>query len=492
VAGGPARGAPLMLAPAVAFVDLETTGGTPTRDRVTEIGIVRVADGKLVDEWSSLVNPECSIPEDIQVLTGITNAMVRGAPAFSAIFRDVRERLEGHLFVAHNARFDYGFLKNEFRRLEVPFTAEVLCTVRLSRRLYPEASGHGLDTVLARHGLAGLFDDAATAPRTGRHSALGDARAIWRFVQAIHRERGADELAAAVRRLLKTPSLPPQLSPDALEGLPEGPGVYRFYGVNDLPLYIGKSVNLRDRIRSHFSSDHASANDIRLSGEIRRIEVDETAGELGALLREARLVKDLLPLHNHRLRRKANACFVRLPDLRSPPETLAAGDIDWDSRDPREALYGPFATKRHVKELLESLASANGLCWRELGWEKRGGPCFARQVRRCRGACIGEETPQMHHLRLATALLPWRVLDWPWSGRAVVRERHPDGRFEEAHVFDRWRHLGSARDEQALADLLESRCSVEFDPDIYRIVRSFIEKHPSAARAAPAVAAFAD
>ena len=481
-----------MLAPAVAFVDLETTGGTPTRDRVTEIGIVRVAGGKVVDEWSSLVNPECSIPEDIQVLTGITNAMVRGAPTFSTLHREVRERLEGHLFVAHNARFDYGFLKNEFRRLEVPFTAEVLCTVRLSRRLYPEAAGHGLDAVVARHGLAGLFDDAGAPPRTGRHSALGDARAIWHFVQAVHRERGAEELAAAVRRLLKTPSLPPQLPPDALEGLPEGPGVYRFYGVNDLPLYIGKSVNLRDRIRSHFSSDHASPNDIRISGEIRRIEVDETAGELGALLHEARLVKELLPLHNHRLRRKATACFVRLPDLRSPPETLAAADIDWDSRDPREALYGPFATKRHVKDLLESLASANGLCWRQLGWEKRGGPCFARQVKRCRGACIGEETPQMHHLRLATALLPWRVLEWPWSGRAVVRERHPDGRFEEAHVFDRWRHLGSARDEGSLADLLESRRPVEFDPDIYRILRAFIEKHPSSVRAAPVASAFAD
>jgi DNA polymerase-3 subunit epsilon len=481
-----------MLAPAVAFVDLETTGTTPTGDRITEIGIVRVVDGELADEWSSLVNPECSIPEDIQALTGITNAMVRGAPSFSAIHREVRERLDGHLFVAHNARFDYGFLKNEFRRLEVAFTAEVLCTVRLSRRLYPEAAGHGLDAIVARHGLAGLFDDAAAAPRTGRHSALGDARAVWRFVQAIHRERGADEVAAAVRRLLKTPSLPPQLPPDALEGLPEGPGVYRFYGVNDLPIYVGKSVNLRDRIRSHFSSDHASSNDIRLSGEIRRIEVDETAGELGALLREARLVKELLPLHNQRLRRKANACFVRLPDLYQPPEVLKSGDIDWDARDPRETLYGPFATKRHVRDLLEALAAESGLCWRQLGWEKRGGPCFARQVKRCRGACIGEETPEMHHLRLATALLPWRVLDWPWSGRAIVRERHPDGRFEEAHVFDRWRHLGSARDERALADLLESRCPAEFDPDIYRILRAFIEKHPASVRAAPVVAAFAD
>ncbi len=136
--------------------------------------------------------------------------------------------------------------------------------------------------------------------------------------------------------------------------------------------------------------------------------------------------------------------------------------------------------------MLEALAAEHGLCWRQLGWEKRGGPCFARQVKRCRGACIGEETPQMHHLRLATAMAPWRVADWPWPGRAVVRERHPDGRFEEAHVFDRWRHVGTARDEEALAALLETRADDDFDPDIYRIVRAFIEKHPGAVRAVPA------
>src|ERR1043166_6189693 len=123
-----------MFADSIAFVDLETTGTVATRDRITEIGIVRVEGGELAEEWHSLVNPECSIPGEIQALTGITNDMVRDAPTFAELRREVNERLEGHLFVAHNARFDYGFLKNEFRRVEVPFTADVLCTVRLSRR----------------------------------------------------------------------------------------------------------------------------------------------------------------------------------------------------------------------------------------------------------------------------------------------------------------------------------------------------------------------
>jgi len=254
--------------------------------------------------------------------------------------------------------------------------------------------------------------------------------------------------------------------------------VYRFYGVNDLPIYIGKSVNLRDRIRSHFSGDYRSSNDVRISSEIRRIEVEETAGELGALLKEARLVKELLPLHNYRLRRKLNACFVRLPDLRSPPEVLKAKDIDWSAREcGAEALYGPFATKAHVKALLEQLAGDEGLCWRQLGWEKRGGPCFARQVRKCRGACLGEETPEQHNLRLATALAPYRVADWPWPGRVAIRERNPDRALEEAHVFERWSHLGTARSEDDLMELAQARAEIDFDPDIYRILVSYIAKH---------------
>ena len=475
-----------MFAPAIAFIDLETTGTTPTGDRITEIGIVRVEDGQLIEEWSSLVNPECTIPEEIQALTGITNAMVRGAPTFAQLAREVRERLEDHVFVAHNARFDYGFIKNEFRRLEVPFTADVLCTVRLSRKLYPEAVGHSLDALIARHGLEDAVAGDAQS-RTGRHSALGDARVLWRFVQRLYREKEVPDIVAAVRRLLKIPSLPPQLDPGVLEGLPEGPGVYRFYGVNDLPLYIGKSVNLRDRVRSHFSSDHRSANDIRLSGEIRRIEVEECAGELGALLREARLVKELLPLHNHKLRRKLNACFVRLPELSAAPEILLNKDIDWGERGAgAESLFGPFAARLNVRKLLEELAHEHGFCWRQLGWEKRGGPCFARQVKKCRGACIGEESPAQHNLRLATALAPWRVADWPWPGRIAVRERHPDGRFEEAHVFDRWCHVGTARTQDDLQALADTSIEVEFDPDVYKILHTFIARHRAAVQVIPA------
>ncbi|TMH02528.1 MAG: 3'-5' exonuclease [Betaproteobacteria bacterium] len=155
-----------------AFVDLETTGMTASDDRVTEVGIVRIEGGHAA-EWSSLVNPDCSIPAAIQALTGISNAMVAKAPRFAEIASEVAARIAGCVFVAHNARFDYGFLKHEFGRLGQAFTAKVLCTVKLSRRLLTDATRHNLDSLIERHRL----------PSRDRHRALGDARILWAFVQ---------------------------------------------------------------------------------------------------------------------------------------------------------------------------------------------------------------------------------------------------------------------------------------------------------------------
>jgi DNA polymerase-3 subunit epsilon len=292
--------------------------------------------------------------------------MVRGAPPFARVADEVVARTAGALFVAHNARFDYGFLKHAFARLQRRFSTRVLCTVRLSRRLFPHEPSHSLDSVIARHGLA----------VDGRHRALGDARALWTFIQTLYRDLAPEAIEAAARRVLKTPSLPPQLPPDVLDGLPEAPGVYRFYGLNALPLYIGKSTNLRERVGAHFSADYRSATDQRLSAEIQRIEFEETAGEIGALLREAALVKAMLPAHNHALRRKTDSGVLVLPSSPGPPAFVLAAAVE-----PAELAgkFGPFASRRHARATLASLASEHQLCWKALGLEKRLGPCFARR-----------------------------------------------------------------------------------------------------------------
>ena len=191
-----------MFAPSVAFVDLETTGTSAGADRVTEVGIVRVDDGARVSEWSSLVDPQRSIPNGVQAMTGITNAMVAGAPTFGQIASEIAERLAGCVFVAHNARFDYGFLKQEFGRLGKAFHAKV--------RLHGQAVAPPVSR--SRPAQPGRGDRAPSLPVSDRHRALGDARVLLAFIQTIYREQTAEIVDAAIARMLKAPSLPPQLA----------------------------------------------------------------------------------------------------------------------------------------------------------------------------------------------------------------------------------------------------------------------------------------
>jgi DNA polymerase-3 subunit epsilon len=451
-----------LFAPALAFVDLETTGMDPARDGITEVAIVRVAADPnggepSVDAWSTLVDPGHPIPPAIQALTGITDAMVKGAPSFAAIAGEVERRTAGAVFVAHNARFDYGFLKHAFARLGRTYSARVLCTVKLSRRLFPDAASHSLDAVIERHGLA----------VAGRHRALGDAGALWSFVVALYDHLPPELIEDASKRVLKMPSLPPHLPRDAIDALPESPGVYRFYGLNAHPLYVGKSKNLRERVAAHFSSDYRNATDQRLSAEIRRIEFETTAGEIGALLREAMLIKALLPAHNHGLRRKAEAVLIELPGQPGPPRLLEAAGLDPADLPGR---YGPFSSRRAARETLRHLAGEHALCWTALGLEKRSGPCFARQVRRCAGACVGAEPAESHHARLAAALAAHRIPSWPHAGPVALREHDPLTGRTDLHVLADWCWLGTVSDEGALAALLDAPPRPEFDPDIARLL----------------------
>lgn len=446
----------------IACIDVETTGTSPQGDRITEIAVVEMTPDGAVSEWSTLLNPQTRIPEYIERLTGITNRMVEDAPAFPDIAADLRERLEGRLFVAHNARFDYAFVKNEFQRIRESFHADTLCTVRLSRKLYPQHPKHNLDSLIERLGIR--VED--------RHRALADARVLVSFLRQAVQEHDVAVLRRAVDLVMARPALPPHLPEGLLDNLPDSPGVYLFYGDNDVPLYVGKSTSLRSRVLSHFAGDHRSTKEMRLSQQIKRIDWRETAGELGALLLEARLVKDLQPIHNRRLRRKSELCSWQMIDAAGGGRTLAlryAADLDFG----RAAdLYGLFISRRQALEALRSLAAVHDLCLIQLGLEKpargRTAPCFGHQLGRCRGVCVGREAPVRHDLRLLDALAKLKLKTWPYGGPVGIREVF--GEREELHLVDNWCYLGTARDEAELADLLSGSTRPVFDLDTYKIL----------------------
>ena len=450
-----------MTAPTLAFVDLETTGATATRDRITEIGIIEVDEDGSVREWQQLVNPGTRIPPFIEQLTGISNELVAAAPAFADVADETLRRLEGRLFIAHNARFDYGFLKNEFKRLGVTFRAPVLCTVKLSRTLFPEHKRHNLDSLIERHNLA---TDA-------RHRALADAQLIRQFWQKIHVDRSNDEIEAALKAQNARPSLPPHLDAGIVDELPDTPGVYLFYADNNLPLYVGKARDIRQRVLSHFSADHASAREMNLAQQVRRIDWIETAGEIGALLKEAVLVKQLQPTHNRQLRRNDDICTWTLVDegngwLR--PELVGARDLDFGIH---ASCYGLFKSAREAGAVLRALAAEHNLCDALLGLEKTapGKPCFGYQIKRCSGACVGNEPPTKHTLRLVGALARLKLVSWPLNGPALIREG------DEAHLIDAWRYLGTARSDEELY-ALRAAGRPQFDRDTYKILVKYVAK----------------
>jgi DNA polymerase-3 subunit epsilon len=453
----------------LAFVDIETTGGPAQRESITEIGIVQV-DEDGVREWSTLVRPDARIPDYIQRLTGIDDDMVADAPRFAEIADAVFDRLDGRLFVAHNARFDHGHLRAAFRRAGLDIRPQVLCTVKLSRRLFPDHRHHSLDHLIERHDLV-VAD---------RHRALGDAQLLWQFWQKIHDHLPPGQVEATVRALTGHPSLPPYLDPEQIADLPDTPGVYLFYGERgagttngELPLYIGKSTRLRSRVLSHFATDQSSDRELSLSQQVRHIEWIATAGEIGALLKEAELVKRLQPTHNRQLRRNHDLCAWRLDtDMIGDwqLELVHAADLDFGRRDD---LYGFFRTRREATNRLRALARDHALCPPLLGLDKppQGTRCFDFQLKRCRGACHGGESPQAHALRLIEALHALKVEHWSWPGPIGLREG------EAIHVVDGWRWLGTATDEVMLADILEAGRPA-FDLDTYKILVKAVKRLP--------------
>jgi len=445
------------------ILDVETTGANPVYDRVTEVGLIEVECGRRVAEWSTLVNPGTRIPPAIQSLTGITDDMVALAPSFAEIAQHLLGQLEGKLLVAHNARFDYGFLRNEFRRAGLRYSSRVLCTVKLSRRLFPHESRHNLDALMARHGLA----------CESRHRALGDARAVCMLVDRWRREIAPGTVASAVDALVRAPAAPAGLAEGALDDIPEMPGVYLFYGENGAVLYVGKSINLRSRVLAHFAGDHRDARDMKIAQQVKRVEWIETAGELGALIEESRLVKKLAPVYNRRLRRAAELCawHWRVEEMLDAPRLVNADDLE---RVRFDNLHGLFRSRSAALEALREIATAHQLCPIVLGLERGKGPCFAHQLKRCRGACVGKETRAQHALRLGAALAQLRMRPWPFKGRIGVLEN--GAARGEIIVLDRWCYLGTVRSEAELGELQGGRPPAVFDLDTYKILTRFFAR----------------
>lgn len=418
-----------------AIIDLETTGGQPAQDRITEIAIF-IHDGeKVVDQFDTLINPGRSIPFFITQLTGINDEMVRDAPKFHEVARKVVEMTEGCVFVAHNVRFDYSFLKKEFGDLGYNYSRKTLCTVRLSRSLMPGQPSYSLGKLCQNIGI----------PLQGRHRAAGDAAATAilfdRLLKISQQEEAltqpglspADTLAAvdanapagrrpvpaqaapvaaatklpsarkvkAVQEAIRTALLPPNITPEKVAALPHEAGVYYFHDEQGEVIYVGKSINIYKRIQQHFAVDYKSRKSIEFKNSISDITWELTGSELVALLYESHEIKRLKPLYNRKLRRSVFPAGIFLRTDEQGYKHLYYGRADDHAEShPLIALGNQFK----AKGFLFHKVSKFNLCQKLCDLYKTQGACFDYQVHRCKGACLGLEPPEEYNQRVEEAI----------------------------------------------------------------------------------------
>ncbi len=418
------------------LLDLETTGGKSTHHRIIEIGLLVIEQGEVIERWQSFIDPQTSLPPFIQRLTGIAPSMLRGAPTFDQVAEKLLGLLQGRTLVAHNARFDYGFLKNEFERAGISYNAKPLCSVKFSRSLYPQFKRHGLDQIIQRFQLS----------IENRHRALDDAEMIHGFFLKSSALFPEEEIAATCASLLKNPALPPLLKASDIKKLPACAGVYYFYDASGVLLYVGKSVHIRNRVMSHFSQDHKNPKDLQINSKLAQISFDRTPTDFGAQIRESNQIKALSPLYNRRLRKTKKLYQYRCEEDRNGYQRIAIEAVEMDS-DIADERFGLFRSPRQASKRIEKLADQYFLCHKLLGLESSGGPqrqqpCFRAQLKKCFGACHGAESAQLYNQRVEAALKNYQIAMWPYPGAIMIEERDMQQPEQVAfHVVHNWRYL---------------------------------------------------
>lgn len=453
-----------MLPKKLAFVDLETTGARSFYDRIIEIGIVRVENNKIVKTYNSLLNPQTHLPHEIEILTGIHSNDLVSAPTFADVKDEVLEMLDDCVFVAHNVRFDYSFLKSEFLRYGEAFRMKHFCTVKLSRALFPQYPRHNLDAIIER------FQFACK----NRHRAFDDAKILFDFYSLIQKKLPLDIVEHAVNFVLKKPSLPPKLTQETIDTLPDLPGVYIFYGENDVPLYVGKSKNIRERVLSHFSADIRSTTEMNISQQIERIETKITAGELGALFTESSLIKQMLPIYNKRLRLKKELVVLKKFITDDGYNSITMETLTVINPKDLDSFVGFYRSRKQAKEYLASLCKEYSLCEKLLGLEKTKTACFGYRLALCKGACIKDEQPLFYNLRFTTAFFKTKLLPWPFPGPITIKEENPFTNVTDYFLVDKWCYIGKVTMDPEGNKIKKLEEQQLFDLDVYKILRRFM------------------
>jgi len=371
-----------------AVVDIETTGLSPHWERITEIAVIVHDGNQVVEEFSTLINPERLIPSYITKLTGISNSMVEDAPRFCEIARKIVEMTEGKIFVAHNASFDYNFIRAEFNQLGYEYSRKTLCTVKLSRKLIPGKRSYSLGNICAEMGIR----------NNESHRASGDAKATVKLLEHLLRIEGQQGISFGDISALPFKDLNPLLKKECIEKLPEMAGVYYLYNEEGSLIYIGKSKNIHSRIITHLRKASGRKVD-QMRQQICDIDYELTGSELIALLRESALIKEHKPIFNRRQRHTLYPAGIYF-------NFNKWGYIEFtvDSSKKKDTPLSLFTSKPAARDYLTALQEKYELCQKLCHLYENTGACFHYTIGKCKGACINMETSECYNERAGEAI----------------------------------------------------------------------------------------
>jgi DNA polymerase-3 subunit epsilon len=438
-----------------AIIDIETTGASAANGKITEIAVFIHNGTCITDSFTTLINPECSIPWNITRLTGITNEMVAPAPKFYEIAKKIVEITAGKIFVAHNYSFDYSFIREEFKRLGYDYKRKTMCTVNLSRKLIPGHRSYSLGNICNDLGIN--ID--------GRHRATGDAYATVKLFEILLEINGAN-----VKGLFANQKT--MLSDEQIYSLPGKTGVYYFYDNSKNIIYIGKSTNIHQRVLSHLNNTQTKKA-IEMCDKIADVGFEVTGSELVALLLESDEIKKHKPLYNRAQRRSLLNYGIFISEDQNGYLNLEVRKIVDD-----EIPLTTFHFHQEAINYLHILAEKYILCKKLCHLDDSGSACFNTQIGNCSGACFGKEDPEPYNLRVNNSVksLQFRspdffIIDY---GRnkdelAVIKVRN--GRYTGFGFL----HIDCFKDGiETMHDCIKSFIH---NRDTYNIIRSYINQN---------------
>jgi DNA polymerase-3 subunit epsilon len=372
-----------------AIVDIETTGGYADHHRITEIAIYHHDGLQITDQYHTLLNPGRKIPQFITGLTGITSRMVEEAPAFETVAEEIMGWLKDRIFVAHNAHFDFSFLKKEFEGVGINWQTKKLCTVRLSRKIIPGLESYSL----------GRLAESLGIKIPDRHRAGGDAKATARIFSLLLQRDQDGVIAKALKRNSGETILPPNLPKEEFDRLPAKAGVYYFLDSRGEIIYVGKALNIKKRIAGHFTGEAREWNRSNIRNEIHHVTYELTGSELIALILESQEIRRLWPKYNLAQKYKVEEWGIYDYEDRNGYLRFCVNLIQKGTKP-----LITFSSKGDAWNFMWEKVKTFDLCPKLSGLQLAKGLCFSHQSGACKGACQGVESVKKYNKRTQKAI----------------------------------------------------------------------------------------